>query len=134
MACSPLRVNCGCRQLAGRHSKVLYRLTVDQVLLNDPFKHLRRAVPVPGAFRINDGYRPIHAQLQAVRLAAVDPALLGQAELFESPFQIFPRFQALLPAATFGLGLIAAEQNMTPDRIDAELTCLGVQRCRVAVG
>ena len=45
------------------------------MLLDDPLQDLRRAAPVPDPFRIDDRYRSLLADAQAVRLGAVDAAL-----------------------------------------------------------
>src|SRR5207244_1112323 len=81
----------------------------------------RIAPAVPGAFRIHDGNRPSFANPQAVGFGSENPALVGQAELFEPPLQIVPRRDPALLVAALRRRLIGAEKNMAPGLRDADL-------------
>ena len=83
------------QSMRGDHVLV-YRNTTDQVLLNDPLQHVGRAGPVPDAIRVNDRYRSLLADLQAVGLGPIDAALSNELEFNQPAFQIFPGLEALL--------------------------------------
>jgi hypothetical protein len=56
-------------------------LAANQMLLDDALENLRSSGVVPGPFGVDDGYRALLADAQAVDLAAVDAAVAGgQAE------------------------------------------------------
>ena len=99
---------------------LINRSTADQVFLDDLFQHLRGAVAIPGAFRINHGHRSVHAELQAIDFAAVNPALFYQVELYKAALKIFPRFKAGFAGRALWLALIAAQQNVALHGMDAE--------------
>ena len=48
-----------------------------KMLLNNPFEHFWRAIAVPGAFRVDQRDGAIHANLQAIRFAAINAVLSG---------------------------------------------------------
>src|SRR5690606_41431940 len=69
----------------------LDRSPADEVLLDDSFKNLRRAVAIPGAFGINDGDGAVGANFQAIGFGAVDAARANEAKFIEPRFKISPR-------------------------------------------
>jgi hypothetical protein len=92
--------------------RVEYRLSADQVLLNDPFKHRGIALPIPGPVRIDESNRAAFAHPQAVGLGPKDTAPIGQTKLVQTPLEIGPRFKTANLVATLGRGLVTAEKNM----------------------
>src|SRR6476469_4404494 len=84
----------------------------NQMFLDDPLEHRRIAVPVPGAFGIDDRDRAAFTNPQTVRFGSQDAALLGQPQRLEPALQEFPRFEAAILLATLWLCLIAAEKNV----------------------
>lgn len=75
---------------------LIHRYTTDQVLLNDPLQYVGRAASVPDTIRVNDCYRALLADLQAVGLGPVYAALPDETEFNQPAFQIIPRLEALL--------------------------------------
>ncbi len=109
------------------------------LLLDDALEDLRRASPVPDALGVDERDRALLADLQAVRLGAVDAARSNQAEFDEAALQEFPGFQAFRFARTLRLGLIAAEEDVAARFAHAELLQGPFQRvghrarvCRIA--
>src|SRR4051812_22060638 len=94
------------RQRMLRDERVLDDSAADEVFLDDPLEHRRVALPVPGAFGIDDRDRAAFADAQAIGLAAKDPALLRQAELLEARLQIVPGGESALLVAALRLRLI----------------------------
>jgi hypothetical protein len=100
--------------------RIVDDVAADEVFHDDPLEDRRIALPVPRAFRIDDGDRPALADTKAVGLAAKDAALLGEPELLEPPFQVVPGCETAIPVAALGLGLIAAEEDVAPGDADAD--------------
>jgi hypothetical protein len=62
----------------------MYWASFNKVFLNDAFQECRRNGVVPDSFRINDGYRSLVADPQAVCFGAIDRSVRSsQAKLFE---------------------------------------------------
>src|SRR3954462_2654019 len=95
-------------------------LAADEVLLNDPFEDRRIARRVPRAFRIDDGDRTAFADAEAVRFAAQDAALLGQAERLQARLEVVPRGQSAFLVAALRLRLIAAQKDVPLRDRDAD--------------
>lgn len=72
------------------HYILAYRLSVDQVFLNDALEYSWCAVPVPRALRVDECNRPVHAYLQAVSFAAIDTALTTKLQFIQAALQIIP--------------------------------------------
>src|SRR5688572_18220247 len=95
---------CGCRATSGpggerriRDEQFRHRLTTDQVLDDDAFQVRRRAVAIPGAFRVDHHDRPARAHAQAVRLGAQQAADHPlRAELPEPCLQVIPARELVL--------------------------------------
>ena len=92
------------------------------MVLNDFFKSFRGAGVIPDAFRVNHGHRSLLADAEAVRLGAEHAGMLGggEAEFLEAVFEEFPRRQAVVFCAAFGVRLVRAEENVALDGPDAE--------------
>ena len=80
----------------GGDNVLVYGNTTDQVFLNDPLQHVGRAGPVPDPVGVDDCYRSLLADLQAVGLGPVHAALPDETEFNQPAFQIIPRLEALL--------------------------------------
>lgn len=87
----------------------------DQMLLDDPFEHLRIAPGVPCPLGIDHRDRSTGTDPQAVGLGTIDPPGAGQLQLVEPTFQELPRPQRLLLARTLRFRLIATQKDMPPD-------------------
>ena len=100
---------------------VLDNLTANQMFLNDPFEHRRVAGPIPGALRIDDSDRSAFADPQAVGFCAEDSALFRQSQLFQSPLEIVPCFEATRLLAALRRRLIGAQEDVTPRHRNANV-------------
>src|SRR5512142_411831 len=89
---------------------LLHGMAADQMLLNDALQHYRRARMVPRALGVDDRYRALFADAQTVGLRAVD---VGQVQFRQAPLQILPGFEPFFERAALGLGLVAAEEDMS---------------------
>lgn len=98
----------GGRKLATNYRKLGNRFAANEVLLDDPFKHVGCAIAVPSALGVNHSHRSVNAQLQTVRFSAIDASLFDQIQVFQSLLKVLPRYEALFPSGAFRLCLIAA--------------------------
>src|SRR4029079_3207818 len=94
--------------------ELAHDLSLEEVLLDDPFEHRRIAFPVPRALGIDDRNRPAFADPQAVGLRAEDAALIGEPQFLEAALQIVPGREPARLVATLRRGLIAAEEDVAP--------------------
>ena len=94
----------------------IYNLSLEEMLLDDPFQHGRIAGSIPGALGIDNRDRATFADAQAVGFGPQHPAGFGEAELFESTFQIVPGSERPITVATFRGRLIRAQEDMTACR------------------
>jgi len=91
------------------------------VLLNDPFEHRRVAAVIPHSFGPDDRDRARLAHPQTIDLGPCDAAAFGQSQNFQARFQIVPCNETALAIAAFGLGLVAAQENVPPGVEAAEI-------------
>jgi hypothetical protein len=96
------------------NDELVDRPAADEVFLNDSFEDCGVAAAVPDALGINHRNRPAVADPQAVDFRAEDPTLLGQRQLPEAALEKFPRRKPPILLAALGVGLIAAQKNVTP--------------------
>ena len=83
------------------------------MLLDDLLEHLRCAGVIPDAFGIHHGDRAARADLEAIRLGAINQRFRpGEIQLHQAPFQIVPRRDALFLRAAPGLRLVSAQKDM----------------------
>ncbi len=106
------------------------RHATDQVLMDDPFEDGRVALPVPDAFRVDDGDRAAAADAQTVRLVALDASVFAETEFLQPGLQELPGDQAPVTVTALRIGLVAAEEDVTSGDIEAEL--LGDPALRLA--
>src|SRR5678815_5562127 len=92
-----------------RNEQIVDDAPADEMLLDDPLERGRITLAIPGAFRIDNGDRPAFTDAKAIGLAAQDAALLGQAKLLQSAFQILPRGDPAFHVAALRLALLGAE-------------------------
>jgi hypothetical protein len=92
------------------------------MLPDDSFQDVRRDRVVPRSFRIYDSNRSMMADSETIDLRPID-ALIGpgQAEFFQPVLQVVPGFEAFFHRSTFGLGLVRAQEYVTPNVIDLQL-------------
>jgi hypothetical protein len=103
--------------------------------LDDPFQVFRRAVVIPGALRVDNGDRPLFANLQAARFGAVDAGLgFGEAQVSEAAFEEIPAGHGVGRGGTLGFFLFGTEEDMTSNVADAELSGNGLQLIEVGSG
>src|SRR5690348_4205533 len=76
---------------------------------------------VPDVIGPDDRDRAGLAHPQAVGLGPLDPAVLAEAELGEAALEKFPRFEPAFAARAFGLGLVAAQEDVPPGGVAAEI-------------
>src|SRR5438876_350649 len=92
----------------------------DEMFLDDALEDRRIALRIPRTLRIDDRDRADLTDAQAVGFRAPDSALLRQAELLQPALQLVPsRPPAILPAS-YMLGLVAAEKDVTSRRRHAD--------------
>jgi len=65
---------------------ISYRLACHKMLVNDPFKHIRSAVPIPDTVGVDNGDRTLLADLQTICFRPVDAASAGKAQLLQPKF------------------------------------------------
>src|SRR5438094_67296 len=86
---------------------------VDQVLLDNPFQHDRRAGVVPHRFGIDDRNRSLSADPQAVCFRPIHQWFRSrELQFFEALFQVFPGFETFFFRRAFRFGLIGAKKNV----------------------
>ena len=90
------------------------------MLLDNPFKHRRIALSIPGALGVDDRNRSTFANTQTVRLRSENTATSGETELLQPLLEVVPGAQASLFVTAFGIGLVAAEQNVTSGSVDPD--------------
>ena len=116
---------------AVRDHQVGHRAAIDQVRLDDALQVFRRAIAVPGAFRVDDGDRATDTHSQAVRLgpqhAAVD---VVQAQFLEAALQVIPAF--LRPRDRCALATRHAEEDVPALVTETEFGDRIVQRAFAA--
>lgn len=93
----------------------------DQMARDDFLQHGRCAAFIPDAFGINERDGPLRANLQTIDLSAQYAAAAHQPQFAQARFEIVPRHKAGGFVAAFGLGLVGAQENMSPALINAEL-------------
>ena len=91
------------------------------MLLDHALEHLRCAVPIPDAIRVDERHRAAHADLETIRLGAVDAGIALQPEFYQAPLQKLPRGEARFLPGALGLRLVATEKDVTPDLLDAQV-------------
>src|SRR5438876_9652476 len=84
----------------------------DEMFPDDPLENRRIAVPVPGAFGIDDGNRPALADAQAVCFGPENAAPLGEPELVQPQLQKRPRGKAGVLLTTLRARLIAGQEDV----------------------
>jgi hypothetical protein len=89
------------------------------VLLDDPLEYGRITLCVPGSFRVDDGDGTILTDPQTVRFRAVDPPGFGKPQFSQPALEIIPGLERPLLVTAFGLGLIAAKEDMPAGRRDS---------------
>ena len=95
-------------------NEVLDGLTADEMLLDDALDDGRIAVAVPRPLRIDDA-RWVRLRRSAGSLFSNGGCRpFREAQLQQTPLQIVPRREAALLVAALRLGLIAAEEDVTP--------------------
>src|SRR5262249_47542109 len=108
----------GARQRVAREDQLLHGAAPDQMLLDDPLEHRRRAAAVPDAVGIHPRHGPALADAKALDLGPVDSAPPAvETELAQAALQELPR----------GLGLLArravavhAQEDVPAELADAE--------------
>src|SRR2546421_11805744 len=93
----------------------------DEMFADDSLENGRIASPVPRAFRIDDSNWSAFTDAETVGLRAQHAALLRKSKLLQPALEKLPRCLASLQLATFGLRLVAAQENVPardgdPDR------------------
>jgi hypothetical protein len=84
------------------------------MLGDNPIDILRRTTPVPDAFGINDGDRAFRTNPQTIRLCALNAALFGKSQRFQSILEAFPRLQCESSGTTTLIGGAHTKKNMSP--------------------
>lgn len=102
-------------------AKFLHRDAADQVFLYDPFQHVFGAGVIPDPVWPDDRHRAGGADLQAIGLGPLDPALPGNAELFQAFLEVLPGSFADITPAAFLLFGDRAQEDVPPDRFAADL-------------
>lgn len=110
--------------------KVVNDLPADEMPLDDAFKVFRSAGVIPRPFGVDDGDRPLCADLQAVGLRAVH-SVSGKAQFLEPRFQEFPGLQRLRAIIALGLGGISAKENMPLDFVQSQVVDDLLQLCLI---
>ncbi len=100
--------------------KLFHNLPADEVSLDDPLEHRRRAGVVPSPFGVDDRDGAAGADLQAVGFGAEDAAVAGEFEFLEAPLQVIPRLEARLLVDALRLGLIGAEEQVTLNLVSTD--------------
>jgi hypothetical protein len=95
--------------------------STDQVFLDDSLEHGRFTAAVPRAFGIDNRNWAARANPQAIRLGAKHTALAGQVQFGQSRLQILPSFQRPLLVAALGDRLVAAEEDVALNTVDAQI-------------
>lgn len=113
----------------GRDLEFSDNLPANKVFVDNTFKHGRIALGIPCTFRIDHGNGASATDPQTIGLGAVDTDVLavfidvatfGEAKLFEPLLKIAPCGEAAFEIAAFGLGLVAAEENMPLGGVGAD--------------
>ena len=101
--------------------------------LEDSFQVFGRALAVPGAVRVHDGYRAIDADAQALHLRTEDAAVhILQAEFLEPPLEVVPAH--LGPGDRSTLSASHAQEDMATLLADVQLGESSVDDCLRLLG
>ena len=88
--------------------------SLDQMLLDDPFKDRRRAGVIPDCLRVYDGNRTLNADPQAIGFSPVNQRVgADEVKFFQTLLQILPRLKAFLFRSAIRLRLVGAQKNVT---------------------
>jgi len=90
------------------------------MLLDDPLQNIRLAGMVPNPVWVDDSYRAVCANAEAVGFRAPKMSLSAQVDLFGSPLQVIPRSKSRFSRTAFCSGLICAKKDMAPFLSDLE--------------
>src|ERR1700691_588955 len=91
------------------------------MLLDNSLDDFCRGRAIPGSLGINHRDGTLLADAQAIRLGAVNTVAAGQqVQLRQSAFQILPRFETHFFRRAFGLGLVAAQEDVAADVADLQ--------------
>ena len=85
-----------------KENKFAYRLSADEMFLNNSFQHGRRTRVIPNSVRIHDSNGTVAANSHAVRLGPRDTAVLAEAKLLQAAFEKVPRLKSDGRLTTFG--------------------------------
>lgn len=99
---------------------ILNRYPADQVFLDDPLKHDRRAGMIPGRPGPDHRDRPHCADAQAADFVAKDSGVAAKSHFAEPLLEEFPRFLARRPIAALGFLGIGAQENLPARGMAAE--------------
>ena len=93
------------------------------MLLNDSLQDLRGAGSIPHPFRVDDRYRAIQAEPEAVCFGPCNASRTTESEFIQSFLQVVPRGETLVFVTALGFRLIRTNEDMPLDLIDVERSC-----------
>jgi hypothetical protein len=74
------------------------------MILENSFKHLRRAGVIPNTFGINDRNRAVDANAQAISFGSINQRLgSDEVQFFKSALEVLPRGEVFVLGSALGL-------------------------------
>lgn len=94
--------------------------TTDQMSLNDLFEDTFVTTAIPSPFRVDDSDRATAANPQAIGFGAIDAALPGQIQFFQSILEKVPRCQRSFSVAAFRFRRVGTQKDVPLDLGDVK--------------
>ena len=109
-------------------SQVFHYASSNKVVNEDAFDVFGSTILVPNTLRIDDRNGTREADPKTLHFAALDPALLGEAELFEPCFKVIPSCSGYFAFAARLLRATHTHENMPACLLKTESFSDGLER------